>query len=191
MPSGGSRRCKPGCGCNRHHHGTKPIESHPTNCKCVVHKALRENRPAVCPPGCDCAKHNKPKCPPGCKCGRHRMRKTRKQLRDERCVCGHLIGTHDMFGCHTCDGQDDGTGKPIRTCSQFRPETQPPPTNNLNDQRIAEANMLKHVGDIATCTKCLMPVKIGKPGTLAAVIAARAHTQLCKASRESHGRQAI
>lgn len=201
-----STACAPDCKCGRHTHRNKPADQHPKNCKCTIHAPKKKPKAAEkpkrtgqynCAPGCTCSKHNRPLCPPGCGCKRHKpnyKRNKPRQPNPERCLCGHLIGGHDIFGCHTCDnsGEDEyKPGKPVRYCKGFRAETGPRPKEDPNDQRIAEAHMLKHIGELAICSKCLMPVKIGKPGTLAAVIAARAHAQLCKAQRESHGRQAI
>jgi hypothetical protein len=96
-----------------------------------------------------------------------------------------------MFGCHTCDGNKTGNKTDNKVCTGFRAETETTASENLNDSKIAEAGMLKHVGEIATCTKCFMPVKIGEPGTLSAVISARAHVQICKVARATRGSQAI
>jgi len=180
---GGSTACAPDCGCRRHSPGYEIIK--------VVPLEVKPNKRArKCKPGCTCGRHT-PKHKPDCKCNKHRQAPKqrefvpRKNANPEMCVCGHLKGRHDPFGCKTCDFKVTNKhivdGKPAVPCHKFRSRAGYSNTSDGNAfaKEVAANGFIKHSGELATCTNCWQPIKLGKEQTLTSVIHARAHRQVC------------
>lgn len=176
MPS--RRVCPPDCRCGKHAPRKHDISTHPPGCNCIAHNLTRNTEP--CEPGCHCGKHFQRKCPRGCTCGRHNRRQ--RMLQEYTCLCRHHKRHHDAFGCQMCAKHRHVD----EMCMAFRSEIAPVEKQDQYGKKVIAEGFTKHVDEIATCTACWMPVKIGRPGTISCVIAAKAHKQLCT---RSDGRQ--
>lgn len=143
------------------------------------------NLSRACKPGCTCKRH-KPTHKPDCACRKcaPRMpikRNWRPPKRTDRCMCGHVEARHDKLGCKVC--AEAGKAK---LCLAFRNSLQPhKPQDNTFAREVQRAGFISHREEIATCSLCWTPVKIGFLHSVSCVINARAHNQLCS---KRHGK---
>ena len=138
----------------------------------------------ACKAGCQCGRHNS-KHKPDCKCNRCMPRskdgnviplRQRKRRNPEQCVCGHIDNRHDYFGCKTCESRG-------KVCAKFRSVAKHKYKANkarAYDQEVQDEGFVEHHGELATCTSCWEPIKIGVAHTLSCVITARAHSIKCR-----------
>lgn len=170
MPATSSGACKPGCTCRRHN------PQHREDCLC--------NRCGGASRRIRVARHN------AAVRAQHRAdvipidrRKSGHPKRDDVCVCGHLDKSHDPFGCKTCESRITNGVPGARPCLHYR--SRYGYTNRADtatyEREVKNEGFIKHIGELATCTACWMPVKLGETNTLTSVIAARAHNQICTA----------
>lgn len=177
------------------------IDVHPSNCKCQDCWAAKGHNPKdfrrsrSCPPGCDCRRHN-PTHKPGCSCNQCRgkiksvdvsvksgsirelPKQHRRPARPDVCECGHISAHHDLFGCTLC-AKRRTVGK---RCSEFRSRAgySQRVDGSVYEREVSEAGFIKHIDELATCTRCWTVVKLGVAKTLTSVISARAHEQICR-----------
>lgn len=203
--------CPPGCTCRRHDQSgkIKGAKHCAPDCTCGRHspKHPRNNK---CEPGCTCGKHRAVH-HDNCKCRRcvpYRRPKAQKpkvikikqpkrksgfMSRPDVCVCAHVKMRHDLFGCKTCAEQREKGLPWAVNCTAFQARNgyAKRADETVYEERIKAEGFIKHNGDIATCTDCWMPIKVGPINTLGAVIGAKAHNQICtarvRAERENRG----
>lgn len=91
------------------------------------------------------------------------------------------MARHDAFGCKTCEMR---VGSPM--CVSFRLRGSPrQPRDNTFAREIAREGFIAHIDEIATCTTCWQPIKIGFNHSVSCVINARAHGLKCREHAES------
>lgn len=110
-------------------------------------------------------------CPPGCTCNRHNQIRTH----NADCVCDICNRSEIRALKYVAD-------KPDLQMELFEENTLP--TEDYAAQ-VKASGFVAHNADIATCSACWMPAKIGKANTVGSAILARAHVQKCKRGNAS------